>query len=218
VLGWCKRPLTLELPLARLRNIVSAWRSSVLWFYESFFPVLWVVFLIYWLIKAAATKTTRRLEPLHSRILRALIFLIAIVLFSTTRIPFYWLYLQPWPAGFWPFWLGASVMVAGLFFAVWAREHLGSNWSSSVTIKQDHELVITGPYRVVRHPIYTGILAGLLGTAIALSQLRGFIAFVLIFLMYWLKLRMEEQWMHSRFGEVYATYAHRTAALVPYLF
>ena len=73
-------------------------------------------------------------------------------------------------------------MVAGLLFAVWAREHLGSNWSRSVTIKQGHELITTGPYAVVRHPIYTGILAGHLGTAIALSQVGGFIGFVLIFL------------------------------------
>jgi protein-S-isoprenylcysteine O-methyltransferase Ste14 len=71
---------------------------------------------------------------------------------------------------------------------------------------------------VVRHPIYTGILAGFLGTAIALSQVRGFIGFVLIFLILWVKLRMEEQWMRSQFGETYATYAHQTAALVPYLF
>ena len=190
----------------------------MLWFYESFFPVLWIAFLIYWQIKAVDTKTTRRLEPVASRILRALTFLIAIVLFSTTRIPLRWLYLQPWPAGLWPFWLGATVMVAGLLFAVWAREHLGSNWSRSVTIKQGHELITTGPYAVVRHPIYTGILAGFLGTAIALSQVRGFIAFVLIFLILWLKLRMEEQWMRSQFGETYATYAHQTAALVPYLF
>jgi protein-S-isoprenylcysteine O-methyltransferase Ste14 len=71
---------------------------------------------------------------------------------------------------------------------------------------------------VVRHPIYTGSLAGFLGTAIALSQVRGFIVFVLIFLMLWLKLGTEEQWMRSQFGETYATDAHQTAALVPYLF
>jgi protein-S-isoprenylcysteine O-methyltransferase Ste14 len=197
--------------------MLSAWRSCVLWFYKSFFPVLWIAFLIYWQIKAVGTKTTRRLEPAASRILRALVFLIAIVLLSTTRIPLRWLYLQLWPPGFWPFWLGASV-VAGLLFAVWAREHLGSNWSRSVTIKQGHDLITTGPYAVVRHPIYTGILAGFLGTAIALSQVRGFIVFVLIFLILWVKLRMEEQWMCSQFGETYATYAHQTAALVPYLF
>ena len=189
----------------------------MLWFYKSLFPVLWIAFFIYWRIKAVNTKTTQRLEPVASRILRVVTLLIAIVLFSTTRIPLRWLYLQPWPAGLWPFWLGATVMVVGLLFAVWARVCLGGNWSSEVTIKQGHELITTGPYAVVRHPIYTGILTGLLGTAIALSQVRGFIAFVLCFLILWLKLRMEEQWMRSQFGETYATYAHQTAALVPYL-
>jgi protein-S-isoprenylcysteine O-methyltransferase Ste14 len=207
-----------ELSGAMERNILSAWRFGVLWFYESLFPVLWIAFLIYWQIKAIGAKTTRRIEPAASRILRVLIFLIAIVLLSTTRIPLRWLYLQPWPAGLWPFWLGVAVMVAGLLFAVWAREHLGTNWSRSVTIKQDHELITSGPFAVVRHPIYTGILTGFLGSAIALSEVRGFIAFVLIFLALSLKLRMEEQWMRSQFGETYAAYAHQTAALVPYLF
>ena len=190
----------------------------MLWFYESFFPVLWIAFLIYWQIKAIDTKTTQRLEPVASRILRALTFLIAIVLLSTTRIPLPWLYRQLWPSGFLPFWLGAALTVAGLLFAVWAREHLGRNWSSSVTIKQGHELITTGPYAVVRHPIYTGILAGFLGMAIAISQVRGFIVVALIFLVFWLKLRMEEQWMRSQFGETYTTYSRHTAALVPYLF
>src|SRR5579863_8934206 len=189
----------------------------MLWFYESFFPVVWILFFLYWQIKAVNTKTTKRLEPAASRILRVFIFLIAITLLMTTRIPLPWLYLQLWPVGLWPFWLGAAVTIAGLLFAVWAREHLGSNWSRSVTIKQDHELITTGPYAVVRHPIYTGILAGFLGMAIAISQVRGFIAFGLIFLAFWLKLSMEEQWMRSQFGETYAAYARHTAALVPYL-
>jgi hypothetical protein len=87
------------------------------------------------------SKTTQRLEPAASRILRVLNFLIAIVLLSTTRIPLRWLYLPLWPPGFWPFWLGAALTVAGILFAAWAREHLGSNWSRSVTIKQGHELI-----------------------------------------------------------------------------
>ena len=189
----------------------------MLWFFESFFPVVWIVFLLYWQIKAAGTKTTQRLEPAASRILRALTFLIVIVLLSTTRIPLRWLYRELWPSGIWPFWIGAAVTVAGLLFAVWAREHLGSNWSRAVTIKQGHELITTGPYAVVRHPIYTGILAGFLGMAIAISQVRGFIVFLLIFFAFWLKFRMEEVWMRSQFGETYTTYARKTAALVPYL-
>jgi len=188
------------------------------WLYEFFFPGVWIAFVLYWQIKAAGTKTTQRLEPAASRILRTLALLIVTVHLSTTRIPLPWLYRQLWPSGLWPFWVGAALTVVGLLFAVWARQHLGSNWSRSVTIKQGHELITTGPYALVRHPIYTGILTGFLGTAIAFSQVRGFIAFVVIFLVLWAKLRMEEKWMRSQFGETYATYAHRTAALVPYLF
>jgi membrane protein YdbS with pleckstrin-like domain len=104
----------------------------MLWFYESFFPVVWIAFLVYWRIKARATKTTQRLEPAASRILRALAFLVAVVLLSVTRIPLRWLYLQLWPSGLWSFWSGAAVTVAGLLFAVWARRHLAGNWSSEV--------------------------------------------------------------------------------------
>ncbi len=156
-------------------------------------------------------------SPQPLGVLRALVFLIAIGLLSIPRIPLPWLYVQLWPQGYWPFWLGAAVTIAGLLFAIWARDHLGRNWSSSVTIKQGHELITTGPYAVVRHPIYTGILTGFLGMAIAISQVRGFLVFVLIFFVLWLKLRMEEEWMRSQFGETYAAYARRTAALVPYL-
>jgi protein-S-isoprenylcysteine O-methyltransferase Ste14 len=189
----------------------------MLWFYRSFFTVVWIAFFVYWQIKAFNTKTTQRIEPLASRALRVFIFVIAVVLLSITRIPLPWLYLQLWPSGIGPFWLGAAITTAGLLFAVWARLYLGTNWSRSVTIKQDHELITTGPYARVRHPIYTGILTGLLGTAIALSQVRGFIALALFFLAFWIKLRMEEQWMRSQFGETYAAYVHQTAALVPYL-
>jgi protein-S-isoprenylcysteine O-methyltransferase Ste14 len=190
----------------------------MLWFFESFFPVVWIAFIVYWRIKAAGTKTTQRREPAAWPILRALTFLIVIVLLSTTRIPLPWLYRQLWPSGIWPFGVGAAITVVGLLFAVWARQHLGRNWSSAVTIKQSHELITTGPYALVRHPIYTGILTGFLGTAIALSQVRGVVGFVLIFVVFWAKLRIEEEWMSSQFGETYAIYAHQTAALVPFLF
>jgi protein-S-isoprenylcysteine O-methyltransferase Ste14 len=188
------------------------------WFYQFFFPTAWITFLIYWQIKAANTKDTQRLEPAGSRILRAVTILIAIILLSTTRIPLPWLYRPLWRAGFWPFWLGAALAVGGLLFSVWAREHLGRNWSRSVSIKRDHELITSGPYAVVRHPIYTGILTGFVGFAIDISEVRGFVVFVLFFLVFWAKLSMEEQWMSSQFGEAYAKYVHRTAALVPYLF
>jgi protein-S-isoprenylcysteine O-methyltransferase Ste14 len=187
------------------------------WIYQYLFFVIWIGFLLYWQIKAAGAKATQRLEPAVSRLLRAFVFLIAIILLSTASIPLPWLYRPLWPSGLVSFWLGAAVTLAGLLFAVWAREHLGANWSRSVTIKQDHELITTGPYALVRHPIYTGILAGFLGTMVALAQVRGVIAFALVFLALWIKLRMEEQWMRSQFGETYANYVRHTSALVPWL-
>jgi protein-S-isoprenylcysteine O-methyltransferase Ste14 len=86
-----------------------------------------------------------------------------------------------------------------------------------VTIKQDHQLIINGPYVVVRHPIYAGLIAGILGSVIALAQLRGLIAFVLFSLVLWAKLRMEEVWMRDQFGASYEAYSRRVAAVVPFI-
>jgi protein-S-isoprenylcysteine O-methyltransferase Ste14 len=190
---------------------------AMLSFYEWYFPAVWVAFMLYWRIKAADTKTTQRLEPAGSRILRTLVFIAVIVLLAWPHLPLPWLYRSLWAQGMGLFWLGAIVTAAGLLFAVWARQHLGTNWSRSVTIKQDHQLILTGPYALVRHPIYTGILAGFLGMAIAIAQVRGVVAFALVFLILWLKLRMEEQWMRGQFGPQYEAYTRRTAALVPFV-
>jgi protein-S-isoprenylcysteine O-methyltransferase Ste14 len=189
----------------------------MLYFYEFFFPAVWVAFLLYWRIKAADTKATQRLEPSGPRIVRALVFLITITLLLYPRIPLPWLYRQVLPAGLLMFWLGAAITIAGLLFAVWARLHLGTNWSQSVTIKQDHQLIVSGPYALARHPIYTGILTGFLGSAMALGQVRGFVGFALVFVVLWYKLRMEEKWMREQFGAPYEAYARRVAALVPFV-
>jgi protein-S-isoprenylcysteine O-methyltransferase Ste14 len=187
------------------------------YFYNYYVTAAWLGFLVYWQIKAVGAKTTQRLEPAASRIVRAVVFLVAIALLMFQHIPLAWLYRQLFPQAVWAFWLGAAVMTAGLLFAVWARNHLGTNWSRSVTIKQDHQLIESGPYALVRHPIYTGILTGFLGTAIALAQVRGVIVLAMIFFVLWAKLRMEEQWMRAQFGATYEAYSRRTAALVPFV-
>ncbi len=191
--------------------------NNMLWFYESIFPALWIGFLLYWQIKAANTKMTTRFESAGSRIVRSVVFLIAIALLSLPHIPLPWLYRPIAPYSLWMFWLGAAITAAGLLFAIWARHDLGANWSRSVTIKQDHQLITSGPYALVRHPIYTGILTGFLGTALALDQIRGPIAFLLVFAALWYKLRMEEHWMRGQFGDAYAAYSRRVAALVPFI-
>ena len=186
-------------------------------FYDWFFPALWVVYLLYWQVAARGAKSNERVEPLMSQIGRAVTFLFAFVLLMSPRLPIpvlYRTYLSEtnWTAWFW---IGAVVSVLGISFAIWARVYLGSNWSSSVTIKRDHELITSGPYGLVRHPIYTGLLTGFLGTAIAIAQVRSLVAFAFFFAMLWFKLRLEERWMRLQFGEVYEQYAQRVPALVP---
>jgi protein-S-isoprenylcysteine O-methyltransferase Ste14 len=95
--------------------------------------------------------------------------------------------------------------------------HLGRNWSATVTVKQDHELIRTGPYAIVRHPIYTGVLFGFIGTALAVGQWRGVLAVVIVFVSFWRKLRIEERWMSETFGEQYRLYRAHTRALIPFL-
>ncbi|MGP8173318.1 MAG: methyltransferase family protein [Terracidiphilus sp.] len=186
-------------------------------FYDWFFPALWVVYFLYWQFAARGAKSNERVEPLVSRIVRAVTFPFVFVLLMCPRLPIPVLYQSYLSETNWTawFWIGAVVSVLGLGFAIWARVYLGSNWSSSVTIKRDHELITGGPYGLVRHPIYTGLLTGFLGTAIAIAQVRGLVAFAFLFAMLWFKLRLEERWMQLQFGEVYEQYAQRVPALVP---
>lgn len=191
--------------------------SVMRWVYEWLFPIVWVSFLLYWQVAARGAKSNQRIESVGSRIFRTAVFLAGVALISVPRIPGEWLYrrLLPMTAG--PFWIGAAVTVLGLLFCVWARVTLGRNWSRSVTIKQGHELITAGPYRLVRHPIYTGLLTAFAGTAIAVGQLRGVVALVLIFFSLWYKLSLEEKWMRGQFGEVYVEYSRHTRALIPWV-
>lgn len=182
------------------------------------FQSLWVAFLLYWQLMSLNVKTTKRLEPVSSRMLRVAMFLIAIVLLSWSSIPVAWLHLPIVPNGMWRFYAGLGMTAGGLLFAIWARVHLGKNWSRSVTVKQDHELITSGPYGLVRHPIYTGLLTAFVGTAIAIGEVRALIAIVIVFIALWIKLRLEEQWMKQQFGNIYAVYSSQVAALVPFVF
>lgn len=109
------------------------------------------------------------------------------------------------------------ITVAGMAFAVWARWYLGSNWSSVPTIKEQHQLIRSGPYRLVRHPIYTGILLAMMGTFLAKGTIRGVLSVVLLWIGWQVKSRMEEQFMVRTFGAEYEDYRRTTGALFPRL-
>ena len=113
--------------------------------------------------------------------------------------------------------VGAVICVCGLLFTLWARYTLAGNWSSDVTFKRDHELVRKGPYRFVRHPIYTGLLVMFAGTLLFVGQLRCFIGLPLVTLGFWIKLRQEERMMLRHFPEAYPVYKSEVKALVPFV-
>lgn len=114
-------------------------------------------------------------------------------------------------------WVCVAFAVVGFAFCWWARVHLGRLWSGTITRKADHRVVDTGPYGIVRHPIYTGILLAVLATLAAKGTALGIVGGALIALGLWMKARLEEQWLRGELGaEAYDSYRRRVPMLVPF--
>jgi protein-S-isoprenylcysteine O-methyltransferase Ste14 len=182
------------------------------------FPALWLAWGAYWWAMSGRVKAAARTESIVSRLLHVVPLMVAALLLWLPRRGIPVLDARFLPAAAWLFWAGAALTLAGLSFTVWARVHLGRNWSGIVTVKEGHELITSGPYRIVRHPIYTGLLLAFVGSAVGLGEWRGVLAVALVLAALWRKLRVEEAWMREQFGAVYESYAQRVAALVPFLF
>jgi len=114
-------------------------------------------------------------------------------------------------------WTGVVLCVAGFVFCIWARFTLGRNWSGVVTLKGGHELITSGPYALVRHPIYTGLLTMFVATVIVLGHVAGFIAMPFVFVSFWIKLRYEEKLMLKQFPNEYAAYQQRVKRIIPFI-
>jgi protein-S-isoprenylcysteine O-methyltransferase Ste14 len=113
--------------------------------------------------------------------------------------------------------VGLAMTFIGLAFAAWARFQLGGNWSSDVTVKENHTLILKGPYAIVRHPIYTGFILGMLGMALIINEVRGLLGVIVLFVAFLLKSRNEESFMRQTFGE-YPQYQRRVKALIPFIY
>ena len=178
---------------------------------------LWMVWYAVWTAWAFQSKKTQQRESIASRLSYTFILLVAVWLMFFTH------QLGPWwhHSIFTATAVTGSVAVAltalGFALTLWARYILGSNWSGNVTIKVAHELIRSGPYSFVRHPIYTGIIVAAAGTAIALDQTRGLIALALLWLGFTIKRLKEENFMRQTFGEQYVEYSRTTGAIFPLL-
>jgi protein-S-isoprenylcysteine O-methyltransferase Ste14 len=178
---------------------------------------VWLLVGVCWLVAALRSKPVARREKLLTRVGHLAIMTAAcILLFSG------WARVGALGDRFLSEsdrvgWAGLGLTVVGCAFAVWARLWLGANWSATVTRKQDHELVRSGPYAVVRHPIYAGFLLAILGTALALGEVRGLVALALAFVGWFTKARTEERFLVEEFGAAYLRYRREVKQLIPFV-
>jgi protein-S-isoprenylcysteine O-methyltransferase Ste14 len=179
--------------------------------------VLWLAWLAIWLLASGKTKETLRSESTASRLSYSVPLWIAAYLMIANHVPWEPLDRRVVPAADWPVVVGAAVTALGLGFAVWARFYLGRNWSANVTLKHDHELIRSGPYRWVRNPIYTGMIVAIFGSALARGRWSGVLAAILMTGSFWYKARKEERVLHGAFGADYDAYRRDVASLIPFV-
>jgi len=182
---------------------------------ETVVEACWLVLGIYWVVSALSTKKVAVNENPGLRVFRLALLALMLILFKTD-----WLRLGPLAWRFVPrrsdiVWFGAALTALGVALAIWARWNLGRNWSDKVVLKVDHELIRSGPYRYLRHPIYTGVLLALAGTALMIGEGRGVVALLLLGTNYYVKATREERILAANFGEAFTEYKRETGFLLP---
>ncbi len=177
---------------------------------------LWIAWIFYWTVSSQFVLKTKKNETFQ-RLQHTIPTLVGIMtIFYGTEIPA--LSWGPLYAKGVVNWIGVPVTLAGHLFSIWARIHLGKYWSGTVALKYGHKIVDTGPYRFVRHPIYTGLLSSVLGSAIAAGTIQAFCGFLVMIVGYYIKWKREEKIMRSEFGADYVNYMKRTKAIIPFVY
>jgi len=183
----------------------------------SYIPLLWAVWAVVWVLSALTAKRTRTAESGLSRLLYLIPIIVAAMLLFSPEFRVGVMVARFAPPNPALQWIGVALTAIGIAYTFWARIHLGRNWSAQVVIKERHELIRTGPYSSVRHPIYTGLLLALAGTALVVGEVRALIALALVAFHFVRKARREEKFMSQEFGEEYARYRGESGMLLPRL-
>jgi len=177
---------------------------------------LWIGWVLSWVLAAAWSNRTEQ-RPAFATEIGYRILLIGGALLMFPPAHGYEGRLRLWHVGWGGAWLCVAGVALGIAVAWWARLYLGPLWSSRITRKSDHRVVDTGPYSMVRHPIYSGLLLSLLATAVAKGTLLGIAGFALLLVGMWMKARQEEHWLSQQLGEgAYADYRKRVPMLLPF--
>jgi protein-S-isoprenylcysteine O-methyltransferase Ste14 len=178
--------------------------------------LLWLAWLVYWLAASIRVKAVTQREGWRSRLAYSIpLWVSALLLFDRHLGRLAETHLYPLRLSI--VIAGTVLTAAGVAYAIWARVVLGGNWSASVTVKEDHELIRRGPYALSRHPIYTGLLLALFGTALAVGEARALVAILLAIGGLCYKLRLEEKAMRQTFGAAYDDYSREVKALIPFI-
>jgi protein-S-isoprenylcysteine O-methyltransferase Ste14 len=178
----------------------------------------WALILVVWIVSYFNTrKAVRHAKPMLQVVATSLIALAFVLLFQRRAHGILATRLTDVPAPVAA--LAAAVCLGAVGFAIWARLTLGRNWSGALaSVGENHELVVEGPYRYVRHPIYAGFLIAMLATAVTIGTLASYLSVLLALLAFLMRIFMEEALMLSQFPEAYRAYRAKTAALIPRLF
>ena len=179
--------------------------------------LLWSFLGLVWLAAWVFTKRAQQRAPMASRLLYGVPVVAACYLSFASKRSLGWLDTQVIPHTRASEVLAVALTAIGIALAIWARFYLGKNWSSAPTVKVGHELIRSGPYAWVRHPIYSGLLLAMVGTAFARPQPRSVLAVFFMWLGFAIKIRLEEQFMRKTFGPEYEDYSRSTGALIPRL-
>lgn len=179
--------------------------------------ICWIVFWLYWLISAFGSKKNATSNVKRFMGIRLVILVLAVILFRVLNTQNYSLQNRTISDSGLMLAIGFIVFLTGLAVAVWARIYLGKNWGMPMSQKQDPELVTSGPYHYVRHPIYSGILLAMLGSAIAASAF-WLAVFAIAGLYFTYSAVEEERLMAKQFPKVYPAYKRKTKMLIPFVF
>jgi protein-S-isoprenylcysteine O-methyltransferase Ste14 len=175
----------------------------------------WLVFALYWLVAALGVKRTAKRQNPSERMLYVVFMAAGFFLLYQENPNWGPLNDRFLPDPLWIAWLGSALCAAGVLFAIWARRTIGKDWSAEVQIKEGHQLIRSGPYARIRHPIYTGILLATLGTALVIGEYRGLLATVMFLVGFSRKARKEESFLADEFGPAFDEHRRHTGFFLP---
>jgi protein-S-isoprenylcysteine O-methyltransferase Ste14 len=209
---------------AALNVFWLAWRFSIespvwlQWSPRLLIEISWLLFAAYWLVTALGSKKPSKTESPSGRIGHIAFMAVAFFLLYDPAPPFLdWLNRSFIPDERWIVWLGAWLTLAGAFFAIWARATIGKEWSAEVQIKEGHQLIRSGPYAHIRHPIYTGILLAVAGSAVSIGEYRALLALGIMWIGFARKAKKEESFLAAQFGPAFDEHQRRTGFFLPRL-